>query len=205
MGNNQPATSEFHILAFIPRHHFTANQSSEIIHDLPLPLLYAFSPQCPYRSWQMAICSQYQKAATSGVGHSNDVKHLLQDRKPSKFWEQVHGLRQASGKMIPWWGIQMRQKTLHVLGRTWKRVQEQVQFGSYSLYLSWTSNVFKDLEQVLSWVWGLFIPQTPHGMKMDQVQAMPYWNLTTFLWKVVKFSCQSCFTGSQGFRFCKCR
>jgi len=85
MGNNKPATSEFHSLAFIPRYHFTANQISNIIHDSPLYLLYTFSPQCPYRSWQSAVCSQHQKAATSGAGHSKVVKHLLQDRKPSMF------------------------------------------------------------------------------------------------------------------------
>lgn len=84
--NSQPhLSSKFHSLAFIPRHHFAANQSSKIIHDPPLPLLHALSPQRPYRSWQTAVCSQYQKAATSGVGHSNDAKRLLQDRKPSKF------------------------------------------------------------------------------------------------------------------------
>lgn len=67
MGNNQPATSEFRSLAFIPRHHFTANQSSKIIRDPPLPLQHAFSPECPYRSWQTAVCSWYEKATTSGA------------------------------------------------------------------------------------------------------------------------------------------
>lgn len=82
MGNNQPFTPEFHSLEFIPRHYFTGNQSSKIIHDPPLLLLHAFSPQCPYRSRQTAACSQYQKAATAAVGHSNDAKHLLQEENP---------------------------------------------------------------------------------------------------------------------------
>lgn len=85
MGNNLPASSEFHSLAFIPTYHFIANQSSKTIRDPPLPLFHAFSPQCPYSSWQTAISSQHQKAAASVVGHSNNAKRFLQDRKPRKF------------------------------------------------------------------------------------------------------------------------
>lgn len=155
---------------FIPRHRSTANQSLKIIHNPPLPLLHTFSPQCPYRSWQKAVWSWHQKAVASGAGHSKDEKLFLQDRNPVNFESRSLVWDKLQTKWCL--GRQMGQKSLCVMGTTWKSAQEQVRLGRYCLCLNWTWGLYGPnvrwfrVNVILR---GLFSPQTSCGMKMDWI------------------------------------